>query len=236
MGSETITTDFEPFLRPTAYIDSDHPDVIAYARDLTGSGGTDIERARRIFYGVRDDILYTPYGLAYTPETMTASYTLDERAGFCVQKALLLAAAARAVGIPSRLGFVDVRNHLSTERLLKLLGTDLFIYHGYADLWLDGSWVKATPAFNLSLCERFGVLPLEFDGVHDSVLQPFDSSGNRHMEYVRDRGSFADLPYEQLWDEYEALYPGLFATSLEATGRTEGNFGAEAAAERSDTS
>jgi transglutaminase-like putative cysteine protease len=236
MGSETTITDFEPFLRPTPFIDSDHPNVVAYAQDLVGSGGSDVERAQRIFYGVRDDIRYTPYGLVYSPETMTASYTLEQREGFCVQKAVLLAALARASGIPSRLGFVDVRNHLSTERLLKLLGTDLFIYHGYADLWLGGSWVKATPAFNLALCERFGVLPLDFDGVHDSVLQPFDSSGNRHMEYVQDRGSFEDLPYNLLEDEYDALYPGLFAKSLDTTGSTTGDFGAEAEAERSGTS
>ena len=29
------------------------------------------------------------------------------------------------------------------------MGTDLFVYHGYAELFLDGKWVKATPAFNV---------------------------------------------------------------------------------------
>jgi transglutaminase-like putative cysteine protease len=203
--------ELEEYLQPTTFIDSDHPEVTAYADDLAGGAdSSDIEKARRIFHAVRDDIRYTPYGLTFTPETMAASYALAHREGFCVQKAVLLAAAARAVGIPSRLGFADVRNHLATKRLLELLGTDLFIYHGYTELFVDGAWVKATPAFNLTLCEKFGVLPLEFDGVHDSVLQPHDRFGNRHMEYVRDHGTFADLPFSLLETEYSALYPDFF--------------------------
>ena len=134
-------------------------------------------------------------------------------------------------GIPSRLAFADVRNHLATKRLLKLLGTDIFVYHGYTELWINGSWVKATPTFNLSLCEKFGVLPLGFDGVHDSVLQPFDRSGRRHMEYVRSRGWFADLLFALLEAEYAAVYPDLFSTSLDSADGIDGDFEQEAEAE-----
>ena len=117
---------------------------------------------------------------------------------FCIPKAVLLAALARARGIPARLGFADVRNHLATPRLLQAMGTDLFIYHGYTELHLEGKWVKATPAFNLGLCEKAGVKPLEFDGRSDSVFHQYDRSGRRHMEYVRDHGSYADLPYAEI--------------------------------------
>ena len=65
------------------------------------------------------------------------------------------------------------------------MGTDLFVYHGYTDLCLDGKWVKATPAFNLALCTRFRVKPLEFDGRDDSIFHPFDEDDRRHMEYLR---------------------------------------------------
>jgi hypothetical protein len=58
--------------------------------------------------------------------------------------------------------------------------------------------VKATPAFNLSLCTRFRVKPLEFDGMSDSLFHPFDEDNRRHMEYVRDRGSYADVPAEEI--------------------------------------
>lgn len=73
------------------------------------------------------------------------------------------AACGIAAGIPARLGFADVKNHLATPRLTDLNGGDVFHWHAYTDLHLEGRWVKATPAFDLALCERFGVLPLEFD-------------------------------------------------------------------------
>ena len=104
-------------------------------------------------------------------------------------KATLLAAACRAIGIPARVGFADVRNHLSTARMREVMQTDVFYWHGYAVLLLDGAWRKATPAFNRELCERFDLLPLEFDGRADSLYHPFDRQGHRHMEYLADRGS-----------------------------------------------
>jgi transglutaminase-like putative cysteine protease len=111
-------------------------------------------------------------------------------------------------GIPARLGFADVRNHLSTERMRQSMQTDLFVWHGYAELWLDGAWRKATPAFNLSLCEKFGLHALDFDGVHDSIYHPFDKAGNRHMEYVNERGSFDDLPLARIAADFQRLYTG----------------------------
>jgi len=121
--------------------------------------------------------------------------------------AALLAAAARAIGIPARVGCADVRNHLSTERMRRELQTDLFVWHGYTELWLDGAWVKSTPAFNLQLCERFGLLPLDWDGRSDSLHHPHDREGRRHMEYVRQRGSFDDVPLARIVADFAATYP-----------------------------
>ena len=112
----------------------------------------------------------------------------------------------RAAGIPARIGFADVRNHLATRQLLDYLGSNLFVYHGYADLFLEGKWVKATPAFNLSLCERFGLHPLEFNGRDDSIYHEFDKAGNRHMEYVHQRGAFDDMPLAQMVADFERTY------------------------------
>jgi transglutaminase-like putative cysteine protease len=138
---------------------------------------------------------------------MRASAVLSLGYGWCVTKAALLAAAARAAGIPARVGFADVRNHLSTQRMRETMTTDVFIWHGYTELWLDGAWRKATPAFNVELCERFNLLPLEFDGAHDSIYHPFDRSGQRHMEYLRERGSFTDVPLARIVDDFREVYP-----------------------------
>jgi transglutaminase-like putative cysteine protease len=195
-------------LAPTPQLDSDHPAVVAFAH--THAVGDDARsRAVALYLAVRDGFRYDPYRIDLSARGMRASTVLELGTGWCVTKGALLAAVARAAGIPARLGFADVRNHLSTERLRQTIKTDLFIWHGYVEMWLDGAWRKCTPAFNLSLCERFGLLPLDWDGQGDSLYHPYDRAGNRHMEYVRQRGTFDDLPLAQIVADFETTYPGL---------------------------
>lgn len=218
--------EFAEYLRPTDAIDCGSPAVIQFARDRSGSRSNDIDRAIALYYAVRDNFRYDPYRFDLTVSGMRASNTLAKGYGFCIPKAVLLAASARALQIPSRLGFADVKNHLATERLVNLMQTDLFVYHGYTELYLEGTWVKATPAFNRSLCERFNVEPLDFDGRNDSVLQQSDHAGNQFMQYIRDRGTFADLPIAEIRAAFVEHYPAL---GSEKADDLEGLFEDEAA-------
>lgn len=211
-----IDTQLQPFLEPGEYVDSGHARVAAFARDAAGQTTDPVARAVRLYYAVRDDIIYTPYCDFTDPDTFRASACLEKRGGFCVGKASLLTAVARAAGIPARIGFADVRNHLCTDKLRALMGTDTFVYHGYTDLYLDGRWVKATPAFDRGLCDKFGVKALEFDGREDSLFQPFDRAGRRHMEYLRDRGTRADVPVAEIMAAFAEAYPGLTARTTAA--------------------
>jgi len=194
------------------FVDSDHPDVIAFAEEATAGATTDREKAVALFYAVRDGIRYDPYVISSDdPDSYRASTVLRDGVSYCIPKSVLLCAAARAVGLKARLGFADVRNHLNSEKLRERLGgTDLFIYHGFTEFFLDGHWVKVTSAFNIELCDRFGVLPQEFDGEHDALLHPFTADGREHMEYVRDRGSFDELPYDEIVGAFRATYPLMF--------------------------
>jgi len=188
----------EEYLRPTWFLDSESPEVREFAeRNAAGADGP-CARAVALFYAVRDGIRYDPYTFSIDRHCYRSSWATGLERSFCVPKAVLLASAGRALGIPSRLGFADVRNHLATPKLLERLGSDLFVFHGYAEFYLDSRWVKATPAFDKALCERFDVPPLEFDGARDALFQPFDNRGRRHMEYVRDRGTHADLPFDEM--------------------------------------
>jgi transglutaminase-like putative cysteine protease len=180
--------------------------VVAFAR-RHAIGATDRERAVALHDAVRDGFRYDPYQVDLSPAGMRASGVVERGYGWCVPKAALLAAACRAVGLPARLGYADVRNHLSTERMRRTMQTDLFIWHGYTDIWIDGAWRKATPAFNRELCERFGLLPLAFNGHDDSIYHPYDRAGNRHMEYVHDRGAFDDMPLAAIVADFERTYP-----------------------------
>lgn len=199
------------YLEPARCIDSDHPALVEFAEQFRGTSRDPRQQAVRLYYAVRDQIRYNPYVFSLDPETLKGSHALLAGESYCVPKATLLAACARHCGIPARIGLADVRNHLATPRLLEALRSEVFAMHGYTELYLGGRWVKATPAFNLELCQMFKVEPLEFDGLSDSVFQPFNQQGERHMEYLRDHGQFADMPLELFFAHLAACYPHLFA-------------------------
>jgi len=195
------------YLNPTPIIDSDHKKVIEYAQDTISDAGKDpIAQAIKLYYAVRDGIWYDPYYLFYRPEHYRASNILRSKRGFCVSKATLLCALGRACGIPSRVGFATVKNHLATKQLLDFLGSDLFPYHGFAEFYLEGKWVKATPAFNIDLCKRHNVIPLEFDGREDSIFHAYNLEKKQFMEYVEFHGSYADIPVQEIVAAFKATY------------------------------
>ena len=220
-----MTTINPAWLAATEFIDHEHPAVREFIAARVGVGDTAKDKALNLYYAVRDDIRYDPYASSMQREAMRASTTVIKGVSYCVPKAILYCACLRAVGIPARPGFADVKNHLSTEKLTRLMGTDLFAWHGYVSLLLDGKWVKATPAFNFSMCQRFGVLPLDFDGEHDSLMHPYNSANQRHMEYVKQRGEFDDLPYDELVADMRLMYPQLVTISEASAG---GDFDREA--------
>ncbi len=196
-------------LASTPFIDFDHPAVAAFAHANCGPSNDGRKRAIGLYYAVRDQIRYDAYGIEVSLEKLCASHVLTTARGWCLNKAILLAAACRCLGIPARLGYADVRNHLSTERLRQAMKTDIFYYHGYTAIWLDDKWIKATPAFNVGLCHKFDLLPLEFDGYEDSIYHPYDKHGNRHMEYLKFHGEFDDVPLKQIQAIFKTHYPNM---------------------------
>ncbi len=211
------------YLLPGKFIDSGEASVIAFAREAAMPGRDDRERTILLYKKIRDGILYDPYVDFFDASNYRASAVLAYGRGFCVGKAALLSACARVIGVPARVGYADVRNHMTSPRLRALIKTDIFMWHSYSDIFLDGRWVKATPAFNSALCERLGLHALEFDGSADSLFHPFDRTGRRHMEYVFDRGTFADVPYNKIVSDFNAHYPG-----LRTHHKVEGDFQKEA--------
>jgi transglutaminase-like putative cysteine protease len=195
-------------LAATGFIDAEHPSVRTFAQRAVAEAATDRERISRLFTAVRDEIRYDPYQLSQEPRDYIASNVIGRGAAFCIPKAVVLTAAARSLGIPARLGFSDVKNHLQSPKLAERMGTDVFVFHGYSELYVHGAWRKATPAFNAELCERFGVRPLTFDGSADALLHPFAADGSTYMEFIRDRGVYTDLPLATILEVLAAAYPG----------------------------
>jgi len=199
------------YLEPAFFIDSNSESIVEFTKKKALDARDPVERAVGLFYAVRDGIEYDVMdGLKLDRDRFRASAVLARKSGFCIPKAVLLAAVCRAAGIPARLRFMDVRNHLTTGEIKELMGTDVFVYHGLAELYLNERWVKATPAFDAALCTRHGLRPVEFNGIHDAVFHEFDLQGNRHMEYIRDHGHFQDLPFERIVEDIRKAYPGMY--------------------------
>jgi transglutaminase-like putative cysteine protease len=198
---------FQKYLSPTSIIDSDNPTLADYAMTaVAGTGDDMVSKAVKLYYAVRDPIWYNPYLPFYKPEHYRASNVLKTRQAFCVGKACLLCALGRVCGIPARVGFATVRNHLATKQLLKFLGSDLFVYHGFVEFFLDDKWVKATPAFNIELCRKHKVIPLEFNGRDDSIFHSYNAEKKQFMDYVEDHGTFADIPVGRIVAAWERVY------------------------------
>ena len=187
----------DKYLRPTAVIDWDTESVKQKAQELTRGLKTDREKAIALYYFVRDEIKHNPYAEGSRPEDFKASVTLQKGNGYCQHKALLLAALARAAGIPARLGYADIRDHLLSPKFRAMIGGDnLLIQHGYTQLYLDGKWIHASPAYDLGICNKMGFVPVEFDGIHDARDSAYNKRGKPHIEYVKDHGTYDDFPWD----------------------------------------
>jgi len=196
----------EEYLRSTPTIDCDHESVREKAQNVTESQQQVVDKAKSLFYFVRDEIRYNPYLLSAHIEDYRASEILRTEQGWCVQKAVLLAALARAVGIPARLHFADIRNHLLPVKQKELMGTNLFSYHGYTDLHIGGEWVKATPAFDLRMCQENRIIPVEFDGKNDAVFHSHNLDGQLHIEHIQDHGHYEDVPLDEMLTAWVEVY------------------------------
>ena len=204
----------EEYLKPTMFLDFNHsliqdqilkmfPNLkISNSMNSNKTIQLDLESIRQIaiklFYFVRDEIKYTIITSFLSRKMMKSSEILKNRRGYCVQKAILLSSLGRAVGIPSRLHFADIINYKASKKIQRFMGTNLFVWHGFTEFYINNNWIKLTPAFDKELCEEQGFPIVEFDGYNNAVFQPYDKDGNKFIEYIKDRGIFSDVPYNKI--------------------------------------
>ena len=192
------------YLACDTYFNFEHPLIAELAQKIKAN--TDKGKAVEIYYLVRDSFPYNPYSFVEGTDTFAAQFCVQSKQGYCIPKAALMVALCRKFGIPAKIGFADVTNHLSSPKLLALLRTDVFTMHGYVAVYLNGKWIKATPTFNKQLCKRMGTKTLEFDGEQDSLFQEFTEQGEKHMEYLQDWGTFGQMPTDLILQNFNKHY------------------------------
>ena len=194
------------YLRATYAIDCENEAIRKKAEEITGDTDNVTEKAGLLFYFVRDRIKYNPYLFTNVLDNYRASKVLEKGEGFCVQKAVLLTALARAADIPARLRFADILNHIVSGKMGEFNPKNLYPYHGYDDLFINGQWIKATPAFDIIMCEKNQIIPVEFDGLIDGTFHSHNLEGKLHIEYIRDHGHYDDLPFDSIIDANVEVY------------------------------
>lgn len=158
-------TDIARHLAADDLIQSDHPEIAAAAERITAGAQDERERARRIFYWVRDTVAYC------IEADRSAVEVLREGRGVCVTKAVLHVALLRAAGVPARLGHADYRSDV-----LRAMFPDSYMdrqpevypLHTFAEVLIDGTWITCDATVDRSFGEDFGFSVNEFDGVHST--------------------------------------------------------------------
>jgi len=191
---------WKKYLKPTVIIDSEFATITRRAKNLTSDVDDVVKKAKRLFYFVRDKIIYNPYLFTDVFKTFIASNVLKKGEGFCSQKAVLLTALARSSGIPSRLGFVDIKNHTITGKIASLHTSKILPYHGFSEMYINGKWIKATPAFDIFMCKKNRIIPVEFNGIDHAVFHRENQDGKLHIEYTENHGYYDDLPFDEIID------------------------------------
>lgn len=197
------------YLRETEFLNYNHPLFDRFLDSLEPNGKSNREVAVALYMHVRDAFLYDPYHLDLTHHGLTASNVLTKKRAWCVEKSSVLAACARKLSIPSRLGYAIVTNHIGVEKLTVYLRRPEIVFHGYVELFIDDQWVKCTPAFDQRICAMSKVAPLDWDGCSDSLFQEYES-GRKFMEYLHFYGDFDDVPIALMNAEMKKFYPHLF--------------------------
>lgn len=199
-------------LNETETFDFSNPDVQAFVAKAN-LRGTTTEQLIQWYTYVRDSFLYDPYHLDLRKEQLRASVVVKKKRAWCVEKALLFVAGCRFLGIPARMGFGIVQNHLGVDKLEQYLKRKEIVFHGFAEVWHNEKWVKCTPAFDKRICGLSKIEPLEWDAENDSLFQAFSASG-QFMEYLHFYGSFPEIPFQLMHDEMKAYYPHLFSDPI----------------------
>ncbi len=199
----------EQYLQPTEFFDFQAPIVQDFVAEQVTADDV-VQQAIQLYIAVRDKWLYTSSIIHLTRDEWKVSNIMPRKQGHCLDKSSILIACLRSIGIPARLHLAKVRNHIAAEKLIKTMGTDELTPHGMVDIYLNNQWLKVSPAFNKTLCDKLNVEVLGFDGYRDSIFQEFDREGGLFMEYLEDYGHFDDLPlsfiYKNMTDHYEGLF------------------------------
>jgi transglutaminase-like putative cysteine protease len=159
------------FLKPSRFINSNHPKIRRTAQELTVPARSLNDSAKALYEFVRD---------SYTDARCTsyvASDILRRGGNLCYQRSILLAALCRAVGIPSRLHLqkITIKSYRDSDGKTR----EITFAHGITGMFLNGRWQLYEAVGNKAKWRDWtgteasnSVMPLPFTADNDCLFQP----------------------------------------------------------------
>ncbi len=175
MNQPSGDIDLDDYLVSSPLCDSYNPVLIQKAQDLTKNLLNDKEKAIKIFYFLRDQILYK-----INPFFKSASDILQMGYGDCVSKSHLQIAMLRSIKIPSRFHMI----HLKFDVLkpffpgwINKIPSSKVVHHSFCKCFLNGKWIACDCTFDKMLLdgarskglikEQNAYSQIDWDGEHD---------------------------------------------------------------------
>jgi len=127
----------EKFLAPTTVCNTQDPEIVAFAnKAIEGTGDNKFERAKILRLAVNEHIQKKNLGVGFA----SASEVVRSKQGDCTEHAVLLAAALRAVNIPSRVvsGIIYTEEFEGMRNVFVYhMWTQAFVQRGNENNWID---------------------------------------------------------------------------------------------------
>jgi len=202
----------EKYLKPTDLMDWEHPVIQEKAAQLFFHKDSPVQKAEPLFDFIRE----IPYAfhISFSAEDYKASAILKANRGFCTQKAILFCTLARCAGIPAGIHFYDIVDYTLADHFTQFLKTNTLVYHGITSLYLNGKWLQYDATIDTRLAARKGMRPVVFSRDKDCLNPPYGLNNQPNIEYIKDRGLYADVTFSDLQNWYKKNYSHLSELDL----------------------
>lgn len=166
--------------QPSRWLEIKHPKVVAMAKKAAGNGGSDVTKMRRLEQHVRQHINQKNLSVGYA----SAVETIDSKEGDCTEHAVLLAALARANGIPARVvtGVAFAPEFAGKKRI--------FVPHAWVMAWVKQDGESGWQGFDAAL-RQFDAGHIAFDmgnGDPNDFFNGLNIIGNMDIQSINESG------------------------------------------------
>ncbi len=176
--SATIPDAVKPYLASSSFLNARDPEIVKLARQAVGKEKNPVKQADKLRKFVTEYVEEKDLSVGLA----TASEVARSRKGDCTEHAVLLAAMARAAGLPARcVGGMGYVSFFAGRR-------NVFAFHMWTQVWIAGQWIDVDAAFRQTECDpshiAMTILALNEDSMIDFAVGLLPFIGKTRIEVL----------------------------------------------------